>query len=134
MKHMVMLIMTNPDHCMDMLEAWDEAGAPGITILETTGLNTLRKSSGVRDDLPLMPSLADIFRATEEHHRTIFSVVNDEAQVEALMAATERVFDRYEAEKRENSAVVFVLPVSESRSFITSREREKVARAKRQQT
>lgn len=130
MKHMVMLIMTNPDHCMDMLEAWEAAGAPGITILETTGLNTLRKSTGVRDDLPLMPSLADIFRATEEHHRTIFSVVDDEAQVDKLLATTEQIFARYETDNIENSAVVFVLPVSASQSFITSRERAKVARAK----
>ncbi len=132
MKHMVMLIMTNPDHCMDMLEAWDRAGAPGITLIETTGLNTLRKSAGVRDDLPLMPSLADIFRANEEHHRTMFSVVDDEAQVDRLLKATEVVFAGLDAENRENSGVLFVLPVSDSRKFITSRERAKVDRAKGQ--
>ena len=128
MKHLVMLIMTNPDHCMEMLEAWDEAGAPGITILESTGLQTIRQS-GMRDDLPLMPSLADIFRSQEEHHRTMFSVVDDDAMVDRLMEVTERVFGEYEQQNRDNSAFVFVLPVSSSRSFITSRTREKVARA-----
>lgn len=130
MKQMVMLIMTNPSYCMDMLEAWEEAGAPGITILESTGLITLRQSSGVRDDLPLMPSLADLFRAKEEHHRTMFSVVEDDAQVQKLLKVTEEVFARYEADGRDNSAVVFVLPVNSSQSFITSRARERVARAK----
>lgn len=131
MKHMVMLIMTNPDYCMDMLEAWDQAGAPGITLLETTGLNTLRRT-GMRDDLPLMPSLADIFRANEEHHRTMFSVVDDDAQMQKLLEATETVFAQLDAENRDNSGVLFVLPVSESRTYITARTREKVARAKGQ--
>jgi hypothetical protein len=125
MKQMVMLIMTNPNDCMIMLEAWEEAGAPGITILESTGLATLRHSIGMRDDLPLLPSLADIFRTKEEHHRTMFSVVGDEAAAEHLIAVTGQVFEQYEAENRDNSAVVFVIPVAESRSFITSRAREK---------
>ncbi|GAB4572367.1 MAG: hypothetical protein Kow0077_11610 [Anaerolineae bacterium] len=127
MKYMVLMIMTNPDHCMTMLEAWDEAGAPGITILESTGLQTIRQA-GMRDDLPLMPSLADIFRSREEHHRTMFSVVDDQAMVDRLLEVSGEVFATYEAEDRDNSAVVFVLPVESSHSFSTTRAREKFER------
>ncbi len=124
MKHMVMLIMTNPDECRAMLEAWDEAGAPGITILESTGLQTIRQSE-MRDDVSFMPSLSSLFRTKEHHHRTMFSVVEDEAMVEHLLGVTARVFEQYEAEDEDNSAVVFVLPVTQTRTFSTSRANER---------
>jgi nitrogen regulatory protein PII len=127
MKHMVMLIMTNPDHCRVMLEAWDEAGAPGITILESTGLQAIRRSE-MRDDVSFMPSLASVFRSSETHNRTMFSVVDDEAMVERLLAVTEGVFKGHEADHDDNSAVVFVLPVSRSQAFSTTRAQDKVKR------
>lgn len=127
MKQMVMLIMTNPDQSMELLEAWDRAGAPGITILESIGLQTIRQF-GVQDDLPLMPSLADIFRSKEKHHRTMFSVVDDEAAAQQLLDATARIFADYDARGKDNSAVAFVLPVAHSQSFITARARARVDR------
>jgi hypothetical protein len=127
MKQMVMLVMTNPDHCMNLLEAWEKAGAPGITILESTGLNTMRQA-GMRDDLPLLPSLSDIFRSKEEAHRTIFSVVDTEEQAQALVRVTEEVFGWYEQMNHDNSGVLFVIPVAESRTFATTRAKEKFAR------
>jgi nitrogen regulatory protein PII len=129
MKQMVMLVMTNPDHCMTLLEAWEAAGAPGITILESTGLNTMRHG-GTRDDLPLMPSLSSFFRTQEVAHRTIFSVVDSEEHAQTLIKVTEEVFDRYEIEDRDNSGVVFVLPVSETHSYSTSRAKAKMEKWK----
>lgn len=130
MKRMVLLILTDPDLCMEIMEAWDTAGAPGITMLESAGLNTLRESIGGRDDLPLMPSLAELLRTQEVHNRTLFSVVDDETQVQNLLQATEQTFARFEAEKQNVSAVMFVLPVEASHTFATSRAKARVRRLK----
>ncbi len=70
MSYLVVFVLDNPDRCQDVLDAWEEAGANGITILESTGIGRVRQA-GYRDDLPLMPSLSDLFKSTETHNRTI---------------------------------------------------------------
>lgn len=116
MNQMVLMVVDNPDYCTTVLEAWADAGASGITILESTGLMKVRQAGIHRDDIPLLPSLRDLLRGTEERHRTIFSVVDDEATVESVIAATERVFAEMQV---ENSGVLFVLPVSGVHRFAT---------------
>jgi len=90
MSYLVLLVLDNPDHGHDILEAWDAAGANGVTILESTGLGRVRRA-GIRDDLPLMPSLGDLLRGDEIHHRTLFSVVETEEQADAIIEATQRI-------------------------------------------
>jgi hypothetical protein len=87
MSYLVVLVLDDPDKCKDVLDAWEEAGVDGITILESTGVGRIRRS-GIRDDLPLMPSLSDLFKSSETHHRTLFSVVDSEEITEKLFHAT----------------------------------------------
>lgn len=126
MKQMVVMVINNPEQCMSVLDAWEAAGATGITILESTGLVRIRRGAA-RDDLPLLPSLLDMMRGSESHHRTIFSVVDDEAQAQALIEATERTFQEMDEHNIENSGVLFVLPVSETHRFATRKARERVS-------
>ena len=108
MYHMVLLVIDNPDQCSSVLDAWEELGVGGITILDSTGLGRLRKS-GIRDDIPLMPSLAHLLKGREERHRTIFTVVENEEWVDRLVARTQEIMgDLNDA----NVGVLFVLPVS----------------------
>jgi len=79
----------------------------GITILESTGLR--RMQAAIRDDLPLMPSLRDLLAGQETHHRTLFSVVPDDATVDRIFAATERVVGDL---SQPNTGFLFVVPVS----------------------
>jgi len=90
MSYLVVLVLDNPDRCTDVLQAWEDAGVTGITILESTGIGRVRRI-GILDDIPLMPSMSDLFKNKETHHRTLFSVVETEAQTEALLQATEAV-------------------------------------------
>jgi nitrogen regulatory protein PII len=108
MYHMVLLVVNNPERCPNVLEAWEEAEVPGITILESTGLGNIRQA-GIRDDLPLMPSLSDLFRTKEHRHRTLFTVVEDEEKVDEIVEATRRILGDLE---QPNNGVLFVLPVS----------------------
>jgi len=109
MYFLVVFVIDDIDQCQDVLDAWENAGAQGITILESTGLGRVRRK-GFRDDLPLIPSLSDLFKSSEEHHRTLFSVVNDQAQVDALVQATESVVGDL---SQENTGFLFVVPVSQ---------------------
>jgi hypothetical protein len=108
MYYMVLLIVNRIDQCPDVLDAWDALGVGGITILDSTGLATLRER-GFRDDLPLMPSLSDLLRHREHRHRTIFTVVEGETLVDELIRVTQRIMGNLQ---QPNNGVLFVLPVA----------------------
>ncbi len=108
MLQMVVLIVNDPDDCPAVLEAWEGLGVSGVTILETSGLGRYRHA-GMRDDLPLMPSLQDLFEGGEVHHRTLFSVVEGDELVDKMIAAARQVIGNLQD---EHTGFLFVLPVS----------------------
>lgn len=107
MAYLVVLIVDDPDDCPAILEAWERLGVRGVTILESTGLGRLKRS-GLRDDMPLMPSLRDIFESNEEHHRTLLSVVEDEAKVDSMISAVQDITGDLD---HGNTGFLFVVPV-----------------------
>jgi hypothetical protein len=107
MAHLIVFVLGNVEHCSSVLDAWEAAGAPGVTILESTGLQRLR--GVMRDDLPLIPSLTDLLSSQESRHRTLFTVVPNEADVDRIVNATERIVGGLD---RHHSGFLFVVPVS----------------------
>ena len=108
MYSMVMFVLDNVDYCPNVLEAWEKAGIFGVTILESSGLGRVR-NSGQRDDIPLMPSLSELFKSTESRHRTLFTVVEGQEEIDAILAATESVVGDLD---RSDTGFLFVMPVS----------------------
>ena len=109
MSYLVVFVLDNPDLCQDVLNAWENAGAKGITILESTGIGRVRQA-GIRDDLSLMPSLSDLFKSAETHNRTLFSVVDDLAIAHALVKAAQ---DTVGGIEKPNSGLLFIAPLLE---------------------
>ena len=120
MSHLVVFVLDDPDRCRDLLDAWEAAGAPGVTILDSSGLGRVRRA-GIRDDVPLMPSLSDLFRRQVEHHLTLFSVVKDQSQVDAIAEATEAVIGELD---RGHTGLLFVVPVGQVYGLRNKRERD----------
>ena len=88
--YMILFVLDDFEKLDDLLDAWEGAGVPGVTILHSYGLGRVRQD-GLRDDLPLMPSLEDLFEHEEKYSRTLFSVVDSEATVDKVVAATQQV-------------------------------------------
>lgn len=107
MAYVVVLVLDNLELCPAVLDAWEEAGVGGVTILESSGLGRLRGTFS--DDLPLMPSLRDLFATREFQHRTLFTVVEDDATLERVIAATERVVGDL---NEPRTGLLFAMPVS----------------------
>ena len=121
MYHMVLLIVDNVDQCFLVLDAWEALQVGGITILESTGLGRVKKS-GLRDDLPLMPSLTNLLKGREERHRTLFTVVDSEEKVDQLIEATQKILGDLNS---AHNGVLFVLPVSRVVGLRGGQERAK---------
>lgn len=58
---------------------------------------------------PPLPSLRNLLRGDEEHHRTFLSVVESEEQVEALASAAQQVVGDF---SQLNTGLLFALPLS----------------------
>jgi nitrogen regulatory protein P-II 1 len=107
MSYLVVLIIDDPDDCPCILDAWEEIGVTGVTILESSGMGRVRRS-GVRDDIPLMPSLRNILATREVPHRTLLSVVDDQEKVDRMVAAAQEAVGNLD---RPDTGFLFVVPV-----------------------
>ena len=96
MAMMVIMVLDDVNKLEDVTSAWRGAGSCGITILESAGAGRLSGLSGARDDLPLFPGLRAILAAQEVHHRTLFTVLGDEVDLEAFFDATEAVVGSFD--------------------------------------
>lgn len=110
---LVILITAQIENGLAVAQEWQEAGAPGVTILRSHGLYTLQgEVQRGAVELPRMISsmataMASIIDDVEERGELVLSVVEDD-QVDALIAASREVLGDLD---QPNQGVLFVLDV-----------------------
>ena len=110
MPNMVVVVMSDVQKCEDVLDAWQKLGVSGVTILESLGAHRIQQARAMRDDLPLLPSLRHLLEGEEYHHRTAFVVLDDDFDLDGLIAATEQaVGGDFDA---PDTGILFVVPVT----------------------
>ena len=114
MPKLIVVIVTDMEVCHDVIHVWEGLGVPGATILDSIGMRHLKERQAHRDDLPLMPSLRSMLEQEEFNHRTIFSVVSDEFDVDQLIQRTEELVGDFEA---PHTGLIFVVPVLQVRGL-----------------
>jgi hypothetical protein len=102
------LVLDNPGLLNDVLEAWTDVGARGVTILESTGVHRVR-SKVSEQDAPFLLGFSRLLRTDQVGHNTLFTVVPDMETVERLVAATEGIVGDL---SKPNTGVLFALPVA----------------------
>jgi nitrogen regulatory protein P-II 1 len=107
--NLVLLVLHDPEKLQKVLAAWEDAGISGATVLFNTGLGRIREDEGLRDDIPLIPSIDDFFSHPDHHGRTIFTISEDDSLADKLLAATENVLGDLNI---PGSGIFTVLPVS----------------------
>lgn len=106
--YFVLFVLHNTDLLEDLINAWQNEGVRGATILFSTGLGRLQQKQGGRDDIPLMPSLDDFYEMPEMLSRTIFTVVKDESMIGKLLHVTQQVVGDLD---NDDTGMFLVLPV-----------------------
>jgi nitrogen regulatory protein PII len=109
MNFLVVLVVDNIDQAPEILDAWEAAGVLGVTILGSTGLGHMRRAS-LKDDLPLIPSLRNLFESQEIHNQTLFSVVDSQEMVDRMVAVVQEVIGDLD---NPHTGFMFVVPVSQ---------------------
>ena len=103
---MILFVLHDTDKLDELLAAWQEAGAPGVTVLESTGVGRIRQNEALREDTPLMPSLEDFYPDPEHMSRTMFTILNDDLVQKVVDATCKDVGDLNEP----NTGLLVVLP------------------------
>jgi hypothetical protein len=124
MPTMILMVLNDADKLEDVMRAWQEAGAGGITILESSGAARLLGHVGARDDLPLFPGLRSLLAHQEVHNRTIFTVVSAAVDIEAFFDATEAVVGPLDG---PHTGFMWALPVLAVRGGQRTAEAERKA-------
>lgn len=114
MPQLVVVVLTEAQLCHDVIHIWEEVGVTGATILESVGMRQLMEAHTHRDDLPLFPSLRKMLETEEVHHRTIFSVVPDDFDIDELIRRTETLVGDFD---EISNGFLFVLPVTRARGL-----------------
>jgi len=110
--YLILFVLDDTKCLEDVLQAWEECGVNGITILPSTGLAKLRqRKSALRENLPLMPSLQDIIRHAEQMNRTLFTIVEDDKMVDAIVHATQAVVGDL---NEPNTGVMAIIPLAQA--------------------
>ncbi|MCL4237024.1 MAG: hypothetical protein KJ047_02150 [Anaerolineae bacterium] len=108
MHKMVLVITTKIERGLQVAEAWEELGAPGVTLIESHGLHRLRERSKTLE-INLIVSLTSLMRQMEETNQIILSVVSDDL-VDSLIDAAGEVLGAEDPDW-QGAGVAFVLPV-----------------------
>lgn len=107
--YLILFVLDDPDKLRELLDAWEKAGTGGATILVSTGMQRVR-SNAIRDDIPLIPGVDDLYKRIEEHHRTLFTIVKDDEVLQKVVAATEHVVGSLH---EPNTGILVVLPTAQ---------------------
>ncbi|HMO57285.1 MAG TPA: hypothetical protein PKA05_10445 [Roseiflexaceae bacterium] len=113
MYQMVVLVLARPEQLQQIADAWRDAGVSGMTVLHSVGMEGLRKHP-TRDDVPLFPSMRDLLELDELHHRTIFTLAEDDALIDRLIAATEQIIGPM---ANGNNGILFTVPIGRIRGL-----------------
>lgn len=105
---LVVMVLDDVAHLYDVLEAWQKAGVGGITILESTGVDRVLTRNQPQS---MFMGFGGAFGSGRVGHNTIFSIVKDEAVVEAMARETEAVLGSLDEPHR---GILFTLPVTQT--------------------
>jgi nitrogen regulatory protein P-II 1 len=114
MPELIILVLDDANKVDDVLNAWLLAGVAGITLLDSSGLGHEFAQHTARSDVSFMPSLESLLRPREERSRTLFSVIPDDFDVDALIARTEDITGKFDD---PNTGILFTVPVSRVRGL-----------------
>ncbi len=85
--YMIMMVVDDPNQVEAVIAAWEAAGAGGVTMVESTGIQRRR----AKRRITLRFDYAQVAPCSEQGHQTLFAIVSDEATARACLAAAEGV-------------------------------------------
>jgi len=86
---MVLFVLDNPQYLDEVLDAWEEIGVSGVTIIDSTGIN--RRRQALQVGTPFMAGINRILSGDLETHNTLFTIVQNKTIVKKCIVAAEKI-------------------------------------------
>lgn len=106
--YLLVCVLDNPALLSAVLDRWARAGVIGITVLDSTGIERMRRHER-EHAAPLFMGFSQLLRSDQYSHNTLFAVVQDMDTVRRAAAATEAVTGDLAG---PHTGIVFALPVA----------------------
>jgi nitrogen regulatory protein PII len=106
MTKLVILITAQVEKGVEVAEAWEQAGATGVTLIDSYGLHNLRERSKSME-LQMFVSMFNVMRQIEQTNVTLLTVIDDDL-VDSLIEAAGEVLGEI---AKSHTGVAFVLDV-----------------------
>ena len=106
--YLLIMVLDNSEKLNDVLHAWVAVGVPGVTILESTGLNRVlpRDHAG-----SMFAGFSQIFGTGRVGHNTLFAVIESLDVAETAVKATEAIIGPL---ANPHTGIVFTLPIAKT--------------------
>jgi len=104
MTHLLTVILDDLQCMPDLLQAWQEIGVPGVTILESAGAHRV----GTWLSQVGLSTIDRLFDARELRRRTLLTAIEDDDLLDRAVAEAERVVGGFD---QPNTGILLVLPV-----------------------
>lgn len=109
--YLLVMVLDDSTRLNEVLAAWMAAGATGVTILESTGVNRVLLRHKAE---PAFAGFSQIFGSGRVGHNTLFAVIDTLDLAEAAVAATEEVLGNI---KEPDTGIIFAVPVARAWGF-----------------
>ena len=109
--YFILLVLNNVEMMEDVLEAWEIAGAKGVTILPSIGFAKIKDKRSLQEDFPLIPGLDDIIETGQNQNRTLFTIVGSEEIKEDIIVSTQKITGDL---NNPYTGILVVMPVSQA--------------------
>lgn len=110
MTHLLIVILNDLQCLPDLLQAWQDVGVPGATILESVGAYR----AGTWLTQVGLGTLDRLFEAEEVRRRTLLAAIEDDELLAQAVAEAERVVGGFD---RPDSGLLLVLPVAQAKGL-----------------
>ncbi|HZQ10079.1 MAG TPA: hypothetical protein VFD70_26115 [Anaerolineae bacterium] len=115
MAQLLVLVIDDEELASAILEEWERAGVPGVTMVESYG--SRHHHDNTRDDVPFLVSLRTALNTQETHTRILFSVIEDENIVERATAAVIKVLPDF---VQGHHGIMFTTPVTRMWGYVSA--------------
>ena len=102
----IMFVLDDPKKLDAVLEAWEQAGITGVTIIDSTGFQRHKKQN---KRIPMRFAFQPVVLEGEEGNLTLFTIVREKSLVEKAILATENIVGNLDD---PNTGVLAAWPLS----------------------
>ncbi len=102
---LLVMVLDDTARLNEVLRAWEDGGARGVTILESTGLARTLERHEAR---AAYAGFSQVFGGGRQGHNTLFAVINDINVAEAVAARVTALLGDL---NQPNTGILFVVPV-----------------------